>query len=131
MSKWATIFVAVDFVGVLLIMLVLWRRSAKPPEPPPVIAEPLGTQATIRRVLGTQKLDRHEMVIKLLLEVRPPDAPAYEAEAAWVIRVGRIARIQLEQTVKVNANPTNPQQIFPAEDWAKMWHEGYLPLSTA
>ena len=131
MSKWVTIFVAVDFVGGLILMVVMWRRSAKPPEAPPLIAEPTGTQAIIRRVLGTQKLDRHEMVIKLLLEVRPPNTPAYEAEAAWVIRVGRIARIQLEQTVKVAPDPTNPRQIFPAEDWAKMWHEGYLPPSAA
>lgn len=118
----AFIITLVFISGLFLILARLAKREPEPlPEPAP---EPKST-ATIRRVLSTEKLDRHELRINLLIEVQPLSAASYESEVSWIIRVGRIVGMQPGQSfpVEIAENGT----VSPLLSWAKLWREGYAP----
>ena len=118
----ALVITLLGVCGLLLILLRLSRRVSASE----VVVTPDKNEvvATILRVLSTEKLDRHELKIDLLLDVKPPDAASYQLETAWVIRVGRIVQMQLGQTFPVKVEDG---AVRPIMAWAKTWREGYAP----
>lgn len=118
----AFVITLVFISGLFLILARLGKREPEPlPEPAP---EPKNT-ATIRRVLSTEKLDRHELRINLLLEVQPLNAVSYESQASWIIRVRRIVGMRPGQSFPVEIAENGA--VSPLLSWAKLWHEGYVP----
>lgn len=111
--------------GLFIIMARLARRTPRPEPDELPRPEPKTPQATILRVASTEKIDRHELKINLLLEVNLPNAAAYESQAAWIIRVGRIVGMQPGRSFPVKIGEDDA--VIPLMDWAKLWHEGYIP----
>ena len=117
------------FPIIALALVLFWRLAAsryevtETPEAKVADAPPVEPCAVIRRVLGTEKLNRDELKINLALDVQPLDAPAYQADITWVIRPSRIAAIHLGQSVPVILDATQPAAVRPAVDWAKPWQE--------
>ncbi len=111
------------FIGGLF--MILARLGKRGPVPPPEPEPESNSKATIQRVLSTEKLDRHELRINLLLEVQPLKAASYESEVSWVIRVGRIVGMQPGQSFPVEIAENGA--VSPLLSWAKLWREGYTP----
>ena len=117
----AAFVITLVFIGGLFLILARLGKRGPVPLPEPES----NSKATIQRVLSTEKLDRHELRINLLLEVQPLNAIPYESEVSWIIRVGRIVGMQPGQSFPVEIAENGA--VSPLLSWAKLWREGYTP----
>lgn len=66
----------------------------------------------------TQK-NRGSVMIRLRLEVYPPEGEPYQVRATWEVDPASIPKVQEGQTVAVKIDRENSQIIFPRVSWAQ------------
>lgn len=59
------------------------------------------------------------VIIKLRLEVTPPNAPMYPVTTVWEVAQANLPQIQPHQTVTVKIDAADPHKIYPAMNGAE------------
>jgi hypothetical protein len=72
-----------------------------------ILANGLLAQATIIRVFDTGTTINNDPVVRLLLEVKPPDQPTFQAETERLVSRLHIPQVQPGSIVQVKYNPVS------------------------
>lgn len=81
-----------------------------------ILAKGLPAQATILKVSDTGTTINNDPVVRLLLEVQPPDQPTFQAETERLISRLQIPQIQPGAVVQVKYDPTNQAVALVDQD---------------
>ena len=106
-------------------------RASAPPihasAPQPHLSTSEGTSSALATVLDVQEghsasTDRFLRWVELILTLRidVPNGAPFETTVHWQINELHFSRVQIGCSFPVTLDSTNPQQIHPATDWAKI-----------
>lgn len=113
-------------VLVLIVLVFGWlmRRGEKiEVERKARLARARPAKATVVQIGKSASRSRNtEAVVKLRLEVRPPDAEAYAVTTAWQVPLANMSQLQQGQTVAVKIDADDSQIIYPNVSWAEFSH---------
>lgn len=110
------------FVGLFLVIVVIlvygmYRTASKGRGD---FARAIPASARITRVGESYNSANYgTVVVKLTVEVTPPQGAPFEQTQSWAIQPASVSQLQAGRTIAIRIDTRNPQKIYSAEDWAE------------
>ncbi len=83
------------------------------------------TQPTPARVMAKKETFKPQAKgiakVDLELEIQLPEKAPLQVTTCWLVEIPSLPELAVGKTVEVKFDPKNPNRIFPAVSWARLW----------